>query len=62
MFYLQLVYLTRLNTAILVRESSECLIPPQLLLNAFSQEVVTGPSHLLELGELWLLRLFLSRV
>ena len=59
MFYLQRVYLTGLNTAILVCASSESLIPPQLLLNASFQEVVTGASHLLEPGELWLLRLFL---
>lgn len=60
MFYSQLVYLTGLNTAILVRASPECLIPPQLWPNASFQEVVTGASHLLEPGELWLLRLFLS--
>lgn len=42
MFYLQLVYLTGLNTALLVHASSECLIPPWLLLNASFQEVVAG--------------------
>lgn len=59
MFYSQLVYLIGRNTAVLVHTSSECLILPQLLLNASFQEVVTGASHLLKSGKLCLLRLFL---
>lgn len=59
MFYSQLVYLIGWNIAVPVCASSECLILPQLLLNASFQEVVMGASHLLKSGELCLLRLFL---
>jgi len=59
MFHLQLVYLTGLSAAVLVHTSPDCLIPPQLLLSASSWEVVMGASHLLEPGELQLLRHFL---